>query len=299
MTRTAPLLLFMIGALAHPEPAVAQAPPGTDIWIAPLALRAGRLSLGAPVNVTARPGYDNQPAFLPDGSGMLYTRIGGDGQADVWRYDFATHSARAIITTPESEYSPTPIPGGVGISVVRVERDSTQRLWRFDTDGTNPALLLDRLKPVGYHAWAGDRALVLFVLGDTNALVVAIAATGRVDTVARNVGRSPQTVPGSGRRVSFVQRVDSTESWLAEVDAETRTVQRLVRLPRGVDFHAWTPGGLVLASDGATLLQWDPRAGGPWVPIADLGALGLHGVTRLAVSPRGDRLALVAADPAP
>ena len=293
------LLRLTVLLAAAPLPALAaQSPPGTDIWVADLTLRGGRLTLGAPQNITARPGYDNQPAVLPDGSGLLYTRIGADSQADVWRYDFATHAARAITTTPESEYSPTPIPGSSGISVVRVELDSTQRLWRFDADGSNPALILDRLKPVGYHAWAGDSTLVLFVLGDPNALVVAIPATGRVDTVARNVGRSPQSIPG-GHTVSFVQRVDTTESWLQAVDAETHAVRRLVRLPPGADFHAWTPGGLVLTSDGEKLYQWNPREGGPWVPIADLGALGLRGVTRLAVSPHGDRLALVARDPAP
>jgi len=265
--------------------------------LADLTLRDGRVSLGTPVNVTARAGYDNQPAFLPDGSGLLYTRIGSDAQADVWRYDFATRSARAIITTPESEYSPTPIPSG-GISVVRVERDSTQRLWRFDADGSNPTLLLERLKPVGYHAWTGDRTLALFVLGDPNALVLATSGTDRADTVARDIGRSPQSVPGR-HAATFVQRVDSTESWLAEVDGETRAVRRLVRLPRGADFHAWTPGGLVLTSDGVTLYQWDSHAAGPWVPVADLSVLGLHEVTRLAVSPGGDRLALVARDPAP
>lgn len=298
MTRVAPLLLTTLVVLSAIPSLAAQTPPGTDIWVADLTLHDGRLTLGTPANITARPGYDNQPAFLPDGSGLLYTRIGADAQADVWRYDFATRVARAITTTPESEYSPTPTPGGRGISVVRVELDSTQRLWRFDADGSNPALLLDRLKPVGYHAWAGDSTLVLFVLGDPNALVVAIPTSGRVDTVARNVGRSPQSTPGR-RAVSFVQRVDSTESWLAEVDPDTHAVRRLVRLPPGADFHAWTPAGLALTSDGEKLYQWNAREGGPWVPIADLGALGLRGVTRLAVSPRGDRLALVAPDPAP
>ena len=297
MLRTAPLALALLTALLPPAPRAAQGPPGTDIWLADLTLRDGRVTLGTPVNVTARAGYDNQPAFLPDGSGLLYTRIGADAQADVWRYDFATRSAHAIISTPESEYSPTPIPGG-GISVVRVEKDSTQRLWRFDADGSNPALLLERLKPVGYHAWTGERTLALFVLGSPNALVLATAGGDRADTVARDIGRSPQSVPGR-HAATFVQHVDSTESWLAEVDGETHAVRRLVRLPRGADFHAWTPGGLVLTSDGATLYQWDSHAAGPWVPVADLSALGLREVTRLAVSPGGDRLALVARDPGP
>jgi hypothetical protein len=66
-----------------------------------------------------------------------------------------------------------------------------------------------------------------------------------------------------------------------------------------VEYHAWIPGGLVLASDGTTLYQWDAHGAGPWVPVADLAALGLRGTSRLAVSPHGDRLALVAPDPSP
>ncbi len=276
----------------------AQGPPGTDIWVADLKIRPGRVTVGKPANVTARAGYDNQPAFLPDGSGFLYTRIGADGQADVWRYDFSTDAAHAVTTTPESEYSPTPMPGSGGTSVVRVELDSTQRLWRLDRDGGHPAVLFEKIKPVGYHAWAGDSSLALFVLGNPNALVLVRLGIDRADTVARNVGRALQPIPGR-HGVSFVQIVDSTESWLMELNADSGTVRRLVRLPHGAEFHVWAPGGLVLVSDGTTLFQWDSHGGTAWVAVADLGALGLKGVTRLALSPSGDRLALVARDPAP
>jgi len=55
----------------------------------------------------------------------------------------------------------------------------------------------------------------------------------------------------------------------------------------------------VLASDGAGLYQWDSRGAASWQRVAELSALGLQGVTRLALSPAGDKLALVARDPAP
>jgi WD40 repeat protein len=287
---------LVLAALQAAMPA--QGPPGTDIWVADLTIRDGHVNVSRPVNVTARPGYDNQPAFLPDGSGLLYTRIGADGQADIWRYDFATHAARAVTTTPESEYSPTVMPQSGGISVVRVELDSTQRLWRLDRDGSHPALLFERIKPVGYHAWAGDSALAMFVLGNPNALVVARLGSEKFDTVARNIGRALQPIPDH-HSVSFVQVVDSTESWLTELNTDSRTVRRLVRLPRGAEFHVWLASGLVLVSDGSTLYQWDSREVGPWMPVADLGGLGLHGVTRLTISRGADRLAIVASDPAP
>jgi WD40 repeat protein len=287
----ATLVLAALQAAAQP-----QGPPGTDIWVADLTIHDGRVSVGKPANVTARPGYDNQPAFLPDGSGFLYTRIGADGQADIWRYDFATHAARAVTTTRESEYSPTLMPQSGGISVVRVELDSTQRLWRLDLDGGHPTLLFEKIKPVGYHAWAGDSVLALYVLGNPNALVLARLGSEKFDTVARNIGRALQPIPGR-HAVSFAQIVDSTESWLMALNADSGAVRRLVRLPRGAEFHFWMPGGLVLTSDGASLYQSDPHGTESWVVVADLGAMGLRGVTRLAVSPSGDRLALVARDP--
>jgi hypothetical protein len=35
------------------------------------------------------------------------------------------------------------------------------------------------------------------------------------------------------------------------------------------------------------------RAASAWTRVADLSAVGLHGVSRLAVSPAGDRIAIV------
>lgn len=290
------IAMLVLSALQAAIPA--QGPPGTDIWVADLTVRDGRVNVGKPVNVTTRPGYDNQPAFLPDGSGFVYTRIGPDGQADIWRYDFATHSAHAVTTTPESEYSPTFMPRSGGISVVRVELDSTQRLWRLDPDGGHPALVFEKIKPVGYHAWAGDSVLALYVLGNPNALVLARLGSEKFDTVARDIGRALQPIPGR-RAASFAQIVDSTRSWLMELNADSATVRRLILLPRGAEFHVWTAGGLVLASDGTALYQWDSRGAASWQRVADLSALGLKGVTRLALSPTGDQLALVARDPAP
>jgi hypothetical protein len=54
------------------------------------------------------------------------------------------------------------------------------------------------------------------------------------------------------------------------------------------------PRGLVLVRDGTTLYQWDSHGAEFPVSIVDFGALGLRCVRRLAVSPSGDRLVLVA-----
>ncbi len=271
------------------------APPATDIYLAPLRVQDGRVMVGAPVNVTARPGYDNQPFFLPDGRAFLYTSIREDSQADIYRYDLRRATSVRLSTTRESEYSPTPLPDGKGFSVVRVEADSTQRLWAFDEDGARPRLVLDSIKPVGYHAWGDAHTVVLFVLGSPPTLQIADtrAPAARGTVIAQNIGRSLQRVPGSAA-VAFLQRDSVAGDWIKKVDPHTKTLTPLVRALDGADFFTWTPGGIALAARGSKLYQWNPRRTREWEAVADFAAAGLTNVTRLAVSPTGDHLAVVA-----
>ena len=272
-----------------------QAPPATDIYVAALRVTDRRVRVGSPVNVTARPGYDNQPFFLRDGRSFLYTSVHEDAQADIYRYDLDRKTAVRVTATPESEYSPTPLPAGDGFSVVRVEPDSTQRLWAFNADGLGPRLVLDSIKPVGYHAWGNDHTLVLFVLGSPATLQMADARSPAApgEVLARDIGRSLQRIPGR-EAVSFVQRDSVAGASLQEFDLRTRRITKLVRTPAGADFFVWTPKGIVLTATGTKLYQWDPQRGGDWEPVADFAAAGLSNMTRLAVSPKGDRLAIVA-----
>jgi hypothetical protein len=268
--------------------------PASDIFIVPVVRGDdASLTLGAPRNVTARDGYDNQPAWLPDGSAILYTSI-RDGQADIYRYDLATGRSARVTSTAESEYSPTPMPDGLHFSVVRVEADSTQRLWRFPLDGRGaPGLLLPDVMPVGYHAWADDTTLALFVLGDPATLQVARTTTGVAELRASRIGRALTRVPGEPA-FTYVQM---------EQGAEIGTIRR-VRLTTGVDetvaptagdneYHTWLPDGTLLSASETSVYIWDATRQA-WLEIASFEGRGLRGITRLAMSPRGDWLALVA-----
>ena len=162
--------------------------PATDIFLAPLTVQRGRPVVGAAVNITNLPGYDNQPSFTPDSRSILFTSNRDGPQTDIYRYDLASKSTTRVTTTTESEYSPTAMPGGRRFSVIRVEKDSAQRLCSFTLDGTDPQVILPALKPVGYHAWLDDDHLALFVLGSPNALVYASVKSGKADTLARGRG---------------------------------------------------------------------------------------------------------------
>lgn len=282
----------------------APAPPDTEIFVAPLTVSAGgTLTLGTPVNVSRSPGYDNQPSFTPDGRALLFTSIRGGRQTDVYRWDVATEAVRRLTDTPESEYSPTVTPDGEHISVIRVEADGTQRLWRFKLDGQQPSIVLKDVKPVGYHAWADADTLALFVLGQPATLQLADVRTGAAEILMRGIGRSLQAVPQRAT-ISFVEREPPAKAgnppilWIRELDPKTKRITPLVQAVTGATEAdcAWTPDGVLLMAFKGVLYAWR-RSLSDWTRVADLESLGLRNVTRLAVNPSGDRIALVADPP--
>ena len=281
-------------------------PPRTDVFLASFAVADGRVSLGSPVNISNNPGYDNQPSFTPDGRAILFTSVRGAGRpdpansaasgSDIYRYDIASGQLSQVTSTPESQYSPTVTPAGKHVSVVRVESDGTQRLWRFGLDGTSPELVLPEIAPVGYHAWLEEGTVALFVLGQPASLQVVRTATGEARRHARNIGRSLARIPWGG--ISYVQR-ETHEGAPALVvmrlDPESGASTPLVALmpgPRDPDL-AWTPDGMLLTAHGGMLYGWTRGQDG-FAVVADLAPHGLATATRLAVSPRGDRIAIVA-----
>ncbi len=302
MTLTRRLLtmgaMLGIAPLAALTPAAAQA-PGTDVWVAPITGRGSMMRIGKPVNATHRPGYDNQPSFTPKGDAVLFTVQGDDKQTDIWRVALPGANGKRLAKplrlteTAESEYSATVTPDGKSFSVIRVERDSTQRLWRFPLSGKgDPSLVLEQVKPVGYHAWASDHTLVLFVLGSPATLQVADDRTGSAEIKASNIGRALAKVPGRDV-VTFLQQVKDSASWISELDLRTGATKRLMNPPKGAEYHAWTPDGQLLTATGSQVLRW---SGSDWTVLADFESAGVRRASRLAVSPRGNWIAFVADD---
>lgn len=270
---------------------IATAAPTSNVLLAPLDTTGGTVRLGGMTPVTQRTGYDNQPAFTPDGENLLWTSIRG-GQSDIYRRSIGTGdtSTTRLTQTSVSEYSPTPRPGG-GLSIVRVEEDGRQRLWHYSAQGEPMRPILPDADSVGYHAWLDRNRVALFVLGSPPTLHLANTETGRDTVLASRIGRSLRSIPGAPA-VSFVRvRADSTTALhTLEDDGGLRT-RRLTATPGAGtgDFHAWTPGGTLLMATEQAFWAWEPTTA-EWRTVAPLEELA---VTRLAVSPSAERVALV------
>jgi Tol biopolymer transport system component len=295
------LLAVLMQAAPAPAPQPApQPPPATDVYLAALSPSAdGNIRVGDPENISKNPGYDNQPFFTTNGGSVLFTSMRDGKQTDIYEYPFATRSSRQLTSTSTSEYSPTPAPGG-RISVIRVEADGTQRLWAFPAAGGDLSLVLNDVKPVGYHAWADDHTLVLFVLGEPATLQVANTTTGKAEVIGQRPGRCLARTPDGN--ISFVQKGAATEPWrIMVLNVATKHAEPLIETLKDREDYAWLPDGRLLMASGAKIFLWgkDSRVS-VWQEVADLSSAGIRNITRLAVSPDGKRLAFVADErPAP
>jgi dipeptidyl aminopeptidase/acylaminoacyl peptidase len=309
------LLAAITSLLQTPQPAPAPAaPPGTDIYLVPLTGGVASMKAAKPTPVSSASGYDNQPNFSPDGNRILFAGNRDGRQIDVYAFDRANGRVTQLTQTAENENSPTYLPAGAGpagsFGVVQSEFDKAggrpvpaiQRLWRFNAEGKSPQLILD-LTPVGYHAWMDADQLVLFVLGGQGkpaTLQIASVKTGKAEVVADGPGRSLHRIPGT-RLASFVQRERSGEFWVKQIDTNSKKIAPLVKAVDGSSDRdmAWMPDGkTMLMSSGTKVFSWTIGAAG-WTEVFDAAPHQLGAVTRIAVSPRGDAVAIVVSEPSP
>jgi len=288
------IAMLALTIFAAPPGARAQL-PATDIWVADLSIDGAAVHIDRPVNVTRRPGYDNQPAFLPDGSGFLCSVGDADGRTDVFRWDSETGVVSPVTRTPESEYSPTPVDGKTpGFCAVRVEADSVQRLWRFDADGGDARPVLSDVDSVGYFAWADPRVVAVFVVGDPHTLRRVEVATQAETIVAKDIGRYLQRVPGSYDVAFTIRGADDRYAFYRLPAADAAPVF-LIDSPGDGQDATWV-GDTLLATTTTGVFAARPFESGVWTRVADTSQWGLGGVTRIAVAPDGRTLALVCAE---
>src|SRR6185437_7901286 len=125
------------------------------------------------------------------------------------------------------------------------------------------------------------------------------ARGARRDTIARDIGRSLVMIPGA-RAFTYLQRGPAGWSLLrAELGgAGAPETSTLAAMPAGADYVVWLSPRLAITAAGSSILSWSPGQTG-WGPAADLSAAGLARASRLAVSPDGKWLAIVAEPAAP
>lgn len=263
--------------------------PDCDIFLFDIKDSAGQVSLRNPVNITNRKGYDNQPAFSPDGKYILYSsQKDSAGQTDIYRYDLKTKTVSPFTQTPTSEYSPTFTPDGKGVSVVMVEKDSAQRLWKFPITGGEPVCIMKNVPAIGYHAWINKDSVALFVLTKPAfTLQIMNINLQKPSFVADSIGRCMRMKNG---KLWFTVKAGHFHNVFELSFSDKKAT--LIGILESEDYCFYSKDKVWSVSENSILAGFMNSKDGA-AEVADLSKFGITKPTRITVSPDGKRLAVV------
>ncbi len=268
---------------------------GSEIILFDLSEKKGGVVLSNPKNITSRTGYDNQPSFHPTKAILYYTSFNEQGRADIKSYNLTAAETKNITQTPEREYSPTVTPDGQSLSCIIQRDNGAQDLGKYPMDGGEASTIISNLT-VGYHVWADNSHLALFVLGNDGApnTLHYLRLPTREDTIlAENIGRSLHRIPGE-ESVSYVAKSSSGPWEIRKFDTRTFKIELISETLPGKEDICWTPKGTILSSDGSSIYM---LAKDTWKKVAYNGDPSiLKGITRLAVNKKGNKLAVVVSE---
>jgi len=265
---------------------------GSEILLFDLNVKKDKVTISNPKNVTNHKGYDNQPSFHTDQPILYYSSFNDEGRADIKSYNYKTGETVSITQTTEREYSPTLTPDKSSLSCIIQRDNGAQDLGKYSIGGGEPSVIIDNMT-VGYHVWADNSHLALFILGEPQTLHYLRLPTKEDTVLAQNIGRSLHKIPGQ-RSISFIQKKSNADWEIKKLESVTLKITTLATTLPGQEDITWTPDGKIISSDGSKIYFLDHARGKNWVEVSiQSGGELLKGVTRLSVNSKGDKLAVV------
>src|SRR4051795_7756477 len=155
----------------------------SEVWVGSLDMSSGRFVVSNLTNISKHPGYDNQPAFFPDGK-LVFT-------SQIAVLDDTGHAVQAVVHDFATGTS-TPIAGALGFSPTPVADGSLMLLRDGHVvlhEASGKESQLTETKDAGYFARFDEQTWVLFMNDKQRRIVIYDQKTKALDTMA--VGRTP------------------------------------------------------------------------------------------------------------
>lgn len=269
--------------------------PQTDVWTCKIVTLDGeKPAFSAPVNITKRRGYDNQPFFSYDNQWLFYSRA-SDTQNDIWAFDFVVNAARPVTATGESEFSPKESPTKRYLTTVRIDKDSVQRIWKFDQKDYSKVSLVDKtIDSIGYYTWVDHNNLAWFKITQPPTMWLTDIKSHKSQLIATDIGR---TFLLFGKDTIITTIMKDNSRWIATIPLlNPKNVNYVVKCPvvetqdfvvvrLGSEKYIWTGVGKKIMC-----FQIGTKGKG-WYEIADFDKDDIKSMSRLAISKDQKRIA--------
>lgn len=262
--------------------------PETDVWLFQLDKKS---QITGSLNITNRPGYDNQPSFSSDGKSIYYTSIREDKQADIYHYSVKSKKTKQLTKTSESEYSPVESTVNNGLSVVTVLKDSSQVVQLLSPKSYTAVStsLSTNVDSVGYYLFLNSDTVLYYKLTQPHSLRYHVISTQNDGFLCELPCRTFKTI----KRTQFVYGIkDSISTSYFIYDTQLQKALLFARSGKVNEDIWWHSKHGLLISEGATILKFMPETKA-WQVLYDLGVYGVKKITRFAFDPKDHYLVIV------
>ncbi|PID70985.1 MAG: hypothetical protein CR985_02120 [Flavobacteriales bacterium] len=261
----------------------------TEIYLLDLVQGDSLIVVNNPINISKNKGYDNQPSFLHDGSGVLFSGM-RYGQTDIVLFDIETRTKKWLTDTYTNEYGPQQTYKKKYFSAIKQKEDGSQQLWEFSFNGKRAKKILESDK-VAYHLWIHKKMFAAFIIGDPSILQVSNLKFKIQYPIAKNIGRTLQLIPNTNQ-ISLIS-YEQEDPEIYAVNPINSQIKYLTDPLKDVQDFAWLPDGTMIMGKDSNLYKFVPGKDKKWIKFANLAEYSLKGITRIAASPLGTKLAIV------
>ncbi|HEX8254756.1 MAG TPA: hypothetical protein VF846_16550 [Thermoanaerobaculia bacterium] len=264
----------------------------TEVWLGALDMREGRFRVSDLKNISNHPRYDNQPSFAPDGTSLLFTTEAeslSETGLGVHAVRYFLQDGRSVPLKRARGFSPTTTTDGRSFMTLR---EGT--VWLHDYDGTPRRTLLPQVKTAGYFTRMDENRWVLFMNEKERHIALWDERRGSLSRLVPNAITAPYRIPGQQAVTFVVQEGDTKKLMQLDLTENGASDRELATIPFATGgAHVWTSSGTLLMASANAIHEWSPTAPEAWPVVHRFTEADLQGITRIALSPAEDRIALV------
>ena len=266
----------------------------SEIFLLDIKFKQDKIEISNVKKISNNKGYNNQPIFVSNNK-VLFTSE-RNFQNDIVQYDSSKKSLKYLTNTLTSEYSPIRYKKNK-VTAVSLDKKGEQYLRIYDIkDNTFKIPFTDKI--VGYYTYSKQiKNLIISSVLENNELVLYTSnlKTKEHTYVDNNTGRSIHNIPKykfGQEKISYISKKDSIWN-INYVDLSNYKTKTITTTLNNNEDICWFKDGSILTSHKNNLYIFNSKLSKNWKLLCSLEEYGITNISRIAINPDNDKLALV------
>ena len=266
----------------------------TEIFLLDIKFKLDEIEIYNVKKISNNKGYNNQPIFVSNDK-ILFTSE-RNLQNDIVQYDSSENSLKYLTNTLTSEYSPIRYKKNK-VTAVSLDKKGEQYLRIYNVkDNTFKIPFTNKI--VGYYNYSKKiKNQIISSVLENNELVLYTSnlKTKEHTYIDNNTGRSIHNIPKNKfgeEKISYISKKDSIWN-INYVDLSSYKTKTITTTLNNNEDICWFKDGSILTSNKNNLYIFNSKLSKDWKLLCSLEEYGITNISRIAINPNNDKLALV------